>query len=289
MGDSLMTFLRKVAARLDIDMPTLIGLQSVIGDAALAKVKRSDLEFERKFGSNPLVGTSVFEDIWENGGLMYWPTVADYLVLTMSSVNDRYLTGSGAWKVCIFGLDDNFDHITETLELTGATVTTTKQYRRVLRAFVCESGTHATATLGTGVNDGSISFATQTGSHPMAFIAAGLSQTMLLRYTVPNGHVAVIRRLAVFPDTSKSITVLGAGRLDADITASPGIQPWRRILWWPGLSTPTSESATLGLGFPGKTDLSIMAKASSASGDSELSGILDLIILNPGAWSSLAA
>ena len=133
-----------------------------------------------KFGVNPDVnGTE--EDIWSVGGTYSFATGASTRIVNSSSSNDVNSSGTGAWQVIVEGLDENWELASETVNLNGANnVTTSNQYRRVLRAYVLTAGTGGTAA-------GTISIRQTAGGTIMAQIPVDANQTLMSIYTVPAG------------------------------------------------------------------------------------------------------
>lgn len=245
------------------DFPTLVG------------AGETHYTYERKFGLNLSVGTS-FEDIWDGTSAMTWPSSADTLDVVSSHANDTDSTGSAARQIVLEGLDSSFNTLTETVALSGVTpVTTSGSFIRLNRAYVSSYGTYETAPSATSGNQGNISITVTTGGALMGYITAGYGQSQMLRYTVPNGKTALIRSLRLFDEATQATTLRGLIRLSADDTSAP-VQPWRTILYWPGLSAPEGASADFAIPFPAKTDICIQAK--TAAGGAEVSGILDILL-----------
>ena len=145
-----------------------------------------------KFGENPDVDiASCPEAIWSHGGA--YPNITAAATLTVSSTDAKdNLTGGGAQKITIQGLDENWDEASEVVEMNGTneTTATSTTFIRVYRAFVSQVGTE-------GFNTGEIDI-THTGiSAVVADIPAGDSQTLMAVYTVPAGKTAQMLGLYV--------------------------------------------------------------------------------------------
>lgn len=153
-----------------------------------------------KFGRNPDVDTgTVPEDVWLTGGLMTWPTSAAVVSVTSTDTDDdgNPTSNTGAQTLTIEGLDASFDELTETITLNGTSaVTTTGSFIRINRAFVATTGTYH------GNNEGSI-VGTISGA-TMFTILAGVGQTQVARYTVPNAKTAYLESMIVSVDEKKS-------------------------------------------------------------------------------------
>jgi len=125
----------------------------------------------RKFGRNTDVDTAAAEDIWDGGGVYVPPTVARvHAIVSGSALDDAGSTG--ATSVTIEGLDTNWDALSETVIMDGATpVNTVGSYLRVNRMYV--------ATAGTGlVNAGIITATAAVDATVSAQISLGKGQTL---------------------------------------------------------------------------------------------------------------
>lgn len=155
-------------------------------DISLGNYDNKKLEF--KFGRNTSIG-SAEEVVWDAGGNYTFLSTAEYINVSSTSSSDA--NGDvGAWNVIINGLDENFNEQSETVVLDGTTpVQTQKQYLRLFRAFVIESGN--TSVIG-GANQGDISFISDTTTTLQAKILEHNGQTLMAIYTVPAGKTALI-------------------------------------------------------------------------------------------------
>jgi hypothetical protein len=142
-----------------------------------------------KFGFNgDINGTE--ETIWSRGGLYVYPTVAEVNTVSSTSANDT-AEGTGARTVSIFGLDANYNEISETVSLNGQTpVNTVNAYLRINRMFVATagSGNAAAGTIAAGTG-------TVTSGVPAvcyAEISNSDNQTLMAVWTVPAGYTAYI-------------------------------------------------------------------------------------------------
>lgn len=80
-----------------------------------------------------------------NTSTVRWASVFDAaytLDISSSSADDKMTTGTGAWEAEVYGLDANWNPISEVVELNGQTVvTTTKTFLRVFELVVQSAGT----------------------------------------------------------------------------------------------------------------------------------------------------
>jgi len=145
-----------------------------------------------KFGANFDIDTgSDPESIWTGGGLYPWDAfdTAGVLVLTSTSTEDDEdkgggVEGTGAHRVFVEGLDENYNLVTETFITNGtSTRTGTQTFKRVFRAFVTAGNT----------NIGTITF-TRGGTNVMQ-IDAGRGQTLMAIYTIPKNYTGFMLNL----------------------------------------------------------------------------------------------
>lgn len=139
----------------------------------------------RLAGYSATLGSTAFGPLWEgltaSGGAYAYPASAAQLVLVSSSASD-----TSALSVLISGLDANFNPISETLALNGTTnVTSVNSYLRV-NSMVVTNGTNV------GVITAKI------GATLYAQINAGVGNTQMSVYTVPNGFQLVLNRVRAY-------------------------------------------------------------------------------------------
>ena len=149
----------------------------------------NDYKSVTKFGYN-LDFSTTEETVWSAGG-EFDPsaiTGAETLTVVSTSTNDVNTSGTGAWLVAIFGLDANYNEISElTLALNGtSSVTSSNSYIAVNRCAVAFSGS-------LDGNDGIISFTQSSSGIKLAEIPAGESITQQCIYTVPAGYSAYLQ------------------------------------------------------------------------------------------------
>jgi len=118
----------------------------------------------------------------------------------------------GAWSVMIYGLDENYEEITETVLLEGTTaVTTTQEFIRVYRAIVLTSGTNS-ATV--DANVGTITIAPETTTTSVqAKILPHIGQTLMCVYTVPAGKSAYVTGIGFSIGKAKDAMILAKLRI----------------------------------------------------------------------------
>ena len=172
-------------------------------------IYRSD-QIIRIHASNSGVGTAL-EDIWDVGGYYNWTTDPSYLQVTTNNIQDG-ITGLGARKIRIFGLDSNYDSLTEDISILGnSTVYTTNQFRRVFESHVLETGTFHGSNyniINIGVSGSGLALsriAGDGGTIDTSDYGVGTSQQST--YTVPAGKTAYITRISASIDTNKTADI----------------------------------------------------------------------------------
>ena len=152
--------------------------------------------FVHKFGYNPDIDTATDpETIWSHGGLYPWGALdgaAQTLYVKSSSASDTM-------PVTFYGLDNNGVEISDTVTLTGTVaVTTTKQFKRIYRAFVTN----------TVENVGEITWHTASGTGTVVCaIAAGEGQTLMALYSIPAGKTGYLYTGDCSLNLNKEITI----------------------------------------------------------------------------------
>ena len=155
-------------------------------------------------GHNPDVGTSD-ETIWQEGGAYAWPTSAAQLTVSSSDANDDS-GGSGAETVTVYGLDEDYEEINETVTLDGQTgVTTTNSYLRIQSLQVASAGA-------TGSNEGIVYIGTGeiTDGKPATvygLIAIGHNRSEHGWWTVPAGNTFYMVQGDASTDSNKGTEI----------------------------------------------------------------------------------
>lgn len=211
-----------------------------------------------KFGNNSDINGSL-ETVWSQGGLYSYPAAAIQMKVSSSSADDAAL-GTGARTVFIYGLDANYNEITEVVTLNGQTeVLTANSYLRVSRAYVVTAGSGGTAAGDIYIGTGVVTLGVPATVY--AVISLGENQTTMAVWTVPAKHTLYVYR-GFFSAASNNAThtVLGkflirtqggVFRNAADITVTSGAVPY---------------DFEIPLAIPEKTDIEARAIALSGSG-----------------------
>lgn len=178
-----------------------------------------------KFGRNGAVGTSLTHV--SIGGFYETPTTAQSLEILSANTGDNP-AGAGAHKILIEGLDGNFDLQTEIITLNGTTpVALTKQFIRVYRAFVVESGAYVKTTVpsqlgqitlrnsGAGVTWFIIDTVEETAT------GFGMGQTQIGSHSIPRNCKAYLLYKAFSVEATKPSSVYFFKRENADDVTTP--------------------------------------------------------------------
>jgi hypothetical protein len=139
-----------------------------------------------KFGINGDVGTSV-ETVWAQGGTYVYPASATVMKISSSNADDSFFGGTGARTIAIFGLDADYNEISESVLLDGQTaVNTGNSYLRISRIYVTTAGSGATAAGTIYAGTGTVTSGVPATVYGM--IALTANQTQMAFWTVPAGY-----------------------------------------------------------------------------------------------------
>ena len=177
------------------------------------QVARGQISWHKRlfqFGTNTAVGTG-FSTIWAGGSstLYTYPSAATVLKISSGSASDT-AAGTGARTVIVYGLDANYNEISEIVSLNGQTaVNTVNSYIRFNEMLVLTAGSGGTAagilyagvgTVTTGVP------ATIYGQVPL-----GYNSSDQAFWTVPAGYTAYITSCTwTSANTTANIAVTGS-------------------------------------------------------------------------------
>ena len=132
-----------------------------------------------KFGFNPALASNGYETIWNTGGLYPWASWAG----AAKAIFAKSAEGGDTGELTVEGLDGNYNKVTETKTMTGATaVQLSNTYKRITRASYTGSANAGDITLHIGSGTGTV----------VATLEAGLGQTQLGIYTIPAGFTAYL-------------------------------------------------------------------------------------------------
>ena len=224
-----------------------------------------------KFGFNSDIDDSL-ETVWAQGGLYSYLAAATQLSVSSSSTDDTS-AGTGARTVTLFGLDADYNEISETITLNGQTaVTTTNSYLRIFRMVVNSAGSG-------GENAGVIYAGTGTvtsgvPANKYATIAIGDNQTLMALWTVPANHTAYLLQTDVTVATTQN---------NKYCTASLVARPYGEVFQvkdrFVKAESQTTLTYSLPLEFEEKTDIEYRAIGDSAGADIAISAAFEIIYI----------
>lgn len=221
-----------------------------------------------KFGENDTIGSTVFETLWEGSNPYPYLTSAVTLKVSSDDVDDNS-TGDGGRTVELFGLDTNYDEITEIISLNGQTeVITTKSYLRIYRMIIRSAGStgglEGTCYAGTG---------TVTAGVPAVILAqakAMHNQTLMALYTIPNGKTGYI--IKKFAGTNK----------DKQVNIHLMVRPFGEVFQIKQHDTIFQDRFSHTFELPivalQKADIELRAKVSTST--AEVSGGFDIVLVD---------
>jgi len=122
-----------------------------------------------KFGYNSDVPSNAFETVWDGSNLYTYVSTPGVATVTSTDTSD-----DNGGTVQVFGLDNNYNLVDETLTIGGAAGSVT--FKRVFRAVMLTANTGDT-------NEGTISVTVD--SVAVAKIVPGKGQTLMAIYTIP--------------------------------------------------------------------------------------------------------
>jgi hypothetical protein len=145
---------------------------------SIARGHVKDASHIHKFGAVPAMSQNQTGTVWDVDDTLYpWTAFDTSGVLTIPAVN----AADNGVVVSVFGLDDNFDLVSENFTVSSSGTTTgTQTFKRVYRAFMSDGVT----------NVGNINI--QRGGTTVARITAENVHTLMAIYTVPNGYTGYL-------------------------------------------------------------------------------------------------
>lgn len=213
-----------------------------------------------KFGAVPSMSTNTTGTIWDINDTLYpWSAFNTPGVLTIPAVN----VSDVGHNIIVSGLDENFNPITEEFILAGTTVTGTKTFSRVYRAYFFNTTT----------NVGNINV--QKNDVNVLRISAGKSQTLMCIYTVPAGHTAYLTQgissIQYGGDATIDMFIRYYGQSSFRIGHSGEVA---------GTGMPYNYKFTVPIAIPEKSDIDI--RASARSNNARVTAAFDLILIKNG-------
>jgi hypothetical protein len=215
-----------------------------------------------KFGAGSVTTDETV--IWDGGdgyyGFLSAPTVLD--IRSTSALDDDGSTG--VWTMVVAGLGADSTEQSEILILNGTTtVTTTKQFIRVFRAFCLTGGSLASAPV-SGANQGNINIFISGGTvvpdDLMARITTNKGQTLMSIYTVPKGKTLRVTGVGASVGAGKECTVSYKFR---NIASGSGVFSTKYDLQL--YQNVTFQELKIPLSVPEMTDIVVTGKAATGT------------------------
>lgn len=227
-----------------------------------------------KFGNNPEVADSI-ETIWPQGGLYSYLSAATVLTVSSSSTDDTSV-GTGARTVELFGLDGDYNEISEVVTLNGQTaVNTTQSYLRINRMIVRSAGSG-------GANAGIIyaGTGTVTTGVPANIYATingdGSNQTLMALWTIPAGYTGYLMQYDVSNGTTSNTPAVCKLLLVA--------RPYGEVFQTKDIKSLTTgmhieNTLIIPVEFAEKTDIEVRAVSSSNSVTFDISAAFEMLYI----------
>lgn len=155
--------------------PTDFTIESALG-------RRQGISTWSKFGYNSDVDTAAQEVVAEFGGVFDQKLIPGETLSIVSSSTSDDTGGTGATQLVIFGVDENWDEVTEVIAPDGTTpVTTTNSFIGINRMTIFTSGSSDS-------NVGKITATASSSGNIMATMPAGEGTTQQMMLYVPRNH-----------------------------------------------------------------------------------------------------
>jgi hypothetical protein len=196
-----------------------------------------------------------------NSGNINFLTSASTIEAISTSVNDTNVSGSGARKVTVQGIDDNYDLISEELILQGKSISapSSTSFLRVFKATVTEVGTYG------GGNDGTITIRISGGGDTLLVIDEGICKSESSLFCVPRNKILKLKNIKINIEGKREFSVRLMKRESYDLSVT-SIKPsevlWRHNEVRDEYTTNFLSEITI----PEKTDLWIKTKSSNGTG-----------------------
>ena len=231
-----------------------------------------------KFGNNTTVGNSL-ETIWAEGGLYVYPPSASVMTVSSSSTADTS-AGTGARTVTVFGLDADYNEISETVTLNGQTaVNTTKSYLRVNRMIVRSAGSGGANAGVIYTGTGTITSGVPANVYASINGVTGSNQSLMALWTVPAGYTAYLLQYDISNGTTSNTPAVCKLIL--------AIRPYGEVFQAKDVKSLTTgmhveETFSLPAKVTEKSDIEVRAISSSNSVSFDISAAFEIIYIKNG-------
>lgn len=228
-----------------------------------------------KFGNNPAVGDSL-ETVWAEGGLYVYPPAASVMTVSSSSTDDTS-AGTGARTVTVFGLDADYNEISETVALNGQTaVSTTKSYLRAYRMVVRSAGSGGANAGVIYMGTGTVTSGVPANVYATINGVTGSNQSLMALWTVPAGYTAYLLQYDISNGTTSNTPAVCKVIL--------AIRPYGEVFQSKDVKSLTTgmhvgETFSVPVKITEKSDIEVRAISSSASVSFDISAAFEIIYI----------
>jgi len=219
-----------------------------------------------KYGRIPDLDNNQVQDINPFGNVVLMTTAAA-LDLESSSVKDKS-SSTGAFTVMIWGLDSNWDEITEVLNLDGTTIVpTVNAYIRINKMQVITSDT----------SSGNVGIVTlKNGNDTQAHIEPEKNSTEQIMFSVPNGKTAYVTYMR---GSAGNSVAAGIKQCFLEFMVKPFGGPWIQSSSESigNEGGPSVFNTTIPMPIPAKSDVKIIA--TSYQVNTQITAIIQYILV----------
>ena len=242
------------------------------------QVARGQIAYHRalfKFGNNPAVADSL-ETVWAEGGLYVYPPAASVMTVSSSSTDDTS-AGTGARTVTVFGLDADYNEISETVALNGQTaVSTTKSYLRAYRMVVRSAGSGGANAGVIYMGTGTVTSGVPANVYATINGVTGSNQSLMALWTVPAGYTAYLLQYDISNGTTSQTPAVCKVIL--------AIRPYGEVFQSKDVKSLTTgmhvgETFSVPVKITEKSDIEVRAISSSASVSFDISAAFEIIYI----------
>lgn len=237
-----------------------------VANVSIATGKIQGYSSTHKFGAVPAMSNGQTGTVWDKNDTVYpwsaWATPGPVTITTTNSSGSPVTTDSGG-SVTLYGLDENFSEVEETIAISGSSGTGTQTFSRLWRGYFNPFN---------GSSNTSQIRVSRAGTEVLR-INIDKAQTLMAVYTVPAGKTGFIVR--------KSATVQGSGYATVEMFVRYGAQGAFRVQNTAQVSGPGGQYTSefiIPLSFPEKSDIDF--RASGVSNNARITATFDILLID---------
>lgn len=225
-----------------------LGIQQLFNPALKAGLIAGH-KLVNKSGKNEDAGMAE-ENIQFGGGILV-PLLAGVKIEAISNNAADSAAGSNARMIRIHGVNDNFEEISEFINLNGLSVTslTNQNFLRVFDAEVVSVGTYNTT------NAGEINIRVSGGGATQLLIEAGRTSSKTTHYTIPADKTGFLFRIGREVDSFPEPSSIIFERRGNSSMVLPPFDPVENDIIWNGTKETSGGRSFVNLKIPEKTDI----------------------------------